>query len=107
MAIEALRRISEGRVYVSKDAGQVLAARLMGGKATAGQPAIEQFSDREREVFELLAEGKSVVQIAEGLRIDVKTVHTYCARMREKLQLGSTAELLREAFRWQEAHHPS
>jgi DNA-binding CsgD family transcriptional regulator len=55
-------------------------------------------------VFELLAEGKNAIQIAEELRIDVKTVHTYCARMREKLQLSSTAQLLREAFRWHEAH---
>jgi DNA-binding NarL/FixJ family response regulator len=106
-AIEAIRLILEGGVYVSKDTGEVLAARLVAGKAAASQPSVEQFSDREREVFELLAEGKNVIQIAEKLRIDVKTVHTYCARMREKLGLGSTAELLREAFRWQQAHHPS
>ncbi|MGA2245245.1 MAG: response regulator transcription factor [Verrucomicrobiota bacterium] len=106
--IEAIRRVLAGGFYASDDAremlGEMLAARLVAGKTPASQPSVELFSDREWEVFELLAEGKNAIQIAEELRIDVKTVHTYCARMREKLQLSSTAQLLREAFRWHEAH---
>jgi DNA-binding NarL/FixJ family response regulator len=105
--IEAIRRILEGGFYVSKDTGQVLATRLVAGKVPASHFSVVQFSSRELEVFELLAEGRNAIQIAEKLQIDVKTVHTYCARMREKLQLGSTAELLREAFRWHESHHSS
>jgi DNA-binding NarL/FixJ family response regulator len=105
--IEAIRRILEGGFYVSADTGQILAERLVAGKAPAELPSVEQLSEREREVFELLADGKNVNQIALELRIDVKTVHTYCARMREKLQLNSTADLLREAFRWQEEQRSS
>lgn len=105
--VEAIRRILEVGFYISEDTAQMLAANLAAGKPTSAQPSVESFSDREREVFELLAEGKNAAQIAEMLRIDAKTVHTYFARMREKLQLGSTAELLREAFRWQQLHHPS
>ncbi len=105
--IEAIGQILEGGFYVSEDTGQILAARLVAGRVPASHPSVEQFSDQEREVFELLAEGKNATQIAEKLQIGVKTVHTYCARMRAKLHLGSTAELLREAFRWQETHHSS
>ncbi len=101
--IEAIRRVLAEGFYVSDDTGQMLAAQFAAGKIPVGHASFEQFSGREREVFELLAEGRNVNQIAETLQIDVKTVHTYCARMREKLQLGSTAELLREAFRWQES----
>ena len=100
--IDAIRRILDGGSYLSEDAGQVLAARWLASIVPAGQPSVENLSEREREVFDLLAVGKKVPQIAEELRIDSKTVHAYCARMREKLQLSSTADLLREAFRWQE-----
>lgn len=105
--IVAIRRILDGGFYVSQDTAQVLAAQFVGNKSSSGRSPIEQLSDRELEVFGLLGEGKSVIQIAQKLKIDVKTVHTYCSRMREKLHVGSTVELLREAFRWQEAHHSS
>ncbi len=99
--IEAIRRVLAGEFYLSEDTGKLLAARLVTGKGRVSPASIEQFSQREREVFELLSQGKSAIQIAEQLQIDSKTVHTYCARMREKLQLRNTAELLREAFYWQ------
>jgi DNA-binding NarL/FixJ family response regulator len=105
--IAAIRRILDGRFYVSQDTAQALAARYVGSKSGSGRSPIEQLSDRELEVFGLLGEGNSVIQIAQKLKIDVKTVHTYCSRMREKLHVGSTVELLREAFRWQESRDSS
>lgn len=101
--IEAIRRVLAGVFYVSTDTGQVLAARLVGGNLPANPSAVEQLSDREQAVFALLGEGRNVPQIADQLQVDAKTIHTYCARVRKKLQLGSTTELLRAAFRWQES----
>lgn len=103
--IEAIRRILKGGIYVSPDTAELLAVPLVGSRAPANQEPVEQFSDRERAVFEMLAEGRNVNQIAGEIQVDVKTVYTYCTRMREKLRLGSTAELLREAFRWHDSHH--
>jgi DNA-binding NarL/FixJ family response regulator len=105
--IIAIRRILEGGFYVSPDTAQVLAARLVGGQSAESPTLIEQFSDRELEVFELLGDGKNAAQIAGKLKIDVKTVHTYCSRIREKLRVDNTVGLLREAFRWRAAHHSS
>jgi DNA-binding CsgD family transcriptional regulator len=63
---------------------------------------VEMLSDREIEVFRRLGEGKSTRQIGEELRVSIKTVQAYCARIKGKLQLQSGAELVREAVCWVE-----
>jgi DNA-binding NarL/FixJ family response regulator len=57
-------------------------------------------------VFEMLGQGQGTRQIAETLRVSVKTIQAYCARMKDKLSLGSATELLREAIRWNETKYP-
>lgn len=52
----------------------------------------------------MLGRGESAMQIAASLKINAKTVHTYCARIKDKLHLKTSAELFREAVRWQETH---
>jgi DNA-binding NarL/FixJ family response regulator len=72
------------------------------GKTLSTASPGEQLSDRELEVFELLGQGRGTRQIAENLHVSVKTVQAYCARIKEKLNLASATELLREAVRWYE-----
>ena len=78
-----------------------------GTRPKAGWPQplspIEQLSNRELEVFQLLGLGHSTRQIADHLHVGFKTVQAYCARIKEKLKLANTNELLREAIRWQES----
>ena len=57
-----------------------------------------RLSDRELEVLRLLGQGKSVSVIAEELRLSVKTISTYRARILEKLSCESTGELIRYAI---------
>ena len=104
--IEAVRRILEGKIYVSAALAEAMTAQFVEGKKLAGQSPMEQLSDRELEVFDMLGRGLGTRQIAETLRISVKTVQSYCARMKEKLNLGSGSELLREAIRWADSRHP-
>jgi DNA-binding NarL/FixJ family response regulator len=98
--IEAIRKVRGGELYFSAHVAQKLAARFLEGDCPAGPQSVERLSAREREVFELLGQAQKGTQIAQRLGIDVKTVHTYCTRIREKLKLDSSVELLREAFRW-------
>ncbi len=63
-------------------------------------------SETQLEVFEMLGQGLGTRQIAETLRVSIKTVQVCCARMKEKMNLGSATELLREAIRWNETKHP-
>jgi len=99
--IDAIRRVLEGKLYVSEKAAEILAGRTMRG--TIERPPIERLSDRELEVFEKLGQGMGTRQISEEFRVSIKTVQAYCARIKEKLDLGSATELLREAVRWHDA----
>ena len=103
--IAAVRQVLAGAVYLSEQIATALATQYVAGKRLSKESPIEQLSDRELEVFELLGQGRGTRQIAEVLRVSVKTVQAYCARIKEKLNLSSAAELLREAVRWHESTH--
>ena len=61
---------------------------------------LEHLSDREMEVFRLIGEGLGTAQIAARMRVSPKTVETYRARLKEKLELSSATELMRRAVQW-------
>lgn len=105
--ISAIRQVLAGGVYISDEIATSLATQFVTGKSSAEKSPIDQLSDRELEVFELLGQGRGTRQIAEVLRVSVKTVQAYCARIKEKLNLSSATELLREAVRWHEAARKS
>jgi DNA-binding NarL/FixJ family response regulator len=64
----------------------------------AARPVHEVLSDREFEVLLMIASGKTVGQIAEELHLSVTTVSTYRTRILEKMEMTTTAELMRYAF---------
>jgi DNA-binding NarL/FixJ family response regulator len=97
--IEALRRVLQGKFYISDALSEAITVQFVEGKTLARLSPIEQFSDRELAVFELLGEGRGTRQIAQTLRVSVKTIQSYCARMKEKLNLDSGTDLLRVAMR--------
>jgi DNA-binding NarL/FixJ family response regulator len=96
--------VLEGKIYVGEKSAEILAGRALRG-ATANRSSIELLSDRELEVFDKLGQGIGTRQIAEELRVSVKTVQEYCARIKDKLNLNNATELLREAVRWRENNH--
>ena len=102
--IEGIRRVLEGKIYVSESFAQSMAVQFVEGKLPGKRSPVQQFTNRELEIFELLGKGIRTAQIAKMLRVSTKTVHAYCARMREKMSLGNSRELLREAFRWNESN---
>jgi DNA-binding NarL/FixJ family response regulator len=105
--IAAIRRVLDGKLYVSEAVTEAMTARLVQGKPLPHRSPVEQLSDRELEVFEMLGRGLGTREIAESLRVSIKTIQAYCARAKEKLNLNSGTELLREAIRWAETKRPS
>ena len=103
--IAAIRQVLSGQLYVSETTAAAMAAQFVAGKSLDATSPAQQLSDRELEVFEMLGQGRGTRQIAESLRVSVKTVQAYCARIKEKLNLASATELLREAVRWHEDRH--
>jgi DNA-binding CsgD family transcriptional regulator len=82
---------------------QAITTQFVEGKSLAARSPVEQLSDRELAVFDLLGQGLGTRQTAATLRISVKTVQAHCAHIKGKLHLSSATELLREAVRHYEA----
>jgi DNA-binding NarL/FixJ family response regulator len=101
--IAAIRLVLAGKLYLSERLASLFAEKFVDGNAPTVSSPIEQLSDRELEVFQLLGEGYETRQIAESLRVSMKTIQVYCARIKEKLKLANATELLREAIRWNES----
>jgi DNA-binding NarL/FixJ family response regulator len=102
--LTAIRRVVEGDIYVGDRVVNAMAKRMSSRKTSATEP-VERLSDRELEIFRLLGQGRTPSQIAEDLRLSLKTVQAYCARAKEKFGVSSLTELLRAAIRWEDAMH--
>jgi DNA-binding NarL/FixJ family response regulator len=101
--IQAIRCVLAGQLYVSDKIAALMAEKFVEGRPVATASPIEQLSNRELEVFELLGLGHNTRQIADHLHVGFKTVQTYSARIKEKLKLANATELMREAIRWHES----
>ncbi len=93
--VGAIRKILSGRKYISERVADLLLQRF--DEQTAGQ-LHEKLSDREFQILCLLGEGKTIKQIANELSISAPTVSTYRARILEKMDMRTTAELVRYAI---------
>jgi DNA-binding NarL/FixJ family response regulator len=94
--INAIRKISSGRKYISQTLAEKLAEDLEENKAD--KEPLELLSDREMLILKLISTGKSQTDIARDLNLSVSTVNTYRSRILEKLDLKSTADLIRFAI---------
>jgi DNA-binding NarL/FixJ family response regulator len=103
--LQAIRRVLEGKLYIDKKMARFLAEKWVEGEPIVPGFPVDRISNRELEVFQLLGRGSSTRQIAEELHISVNTVHSFCARIKEKLKLSSASELLREAVRWHDTQN--
>jgi DNA-binding NarL/FixJ family response regulator len=109
---EAIRAAAAGEIYLARAAASRILARVAaGGSAPPGlgratgdgapaEPGLDELTDREMAVFQLLGQGKPADEIAEHLHLSRKTVETYRRRAKEKLGLDSVTELLQFAIRW-------
>lgn len=98
--VTGIRTVLSGQVYVSDKMAAKMVYKLVGGGATAGASPVESLSDRELEVFNLIGHGLGTRQIAEKLYLSIKTIETYRAHIKEKLNLVSAGELLQYAIQW-------
>ena len=93
--IAAIRRIAAGGAYVTPETAQRLA---LDANRDTDAPAHTRLSDREFQVFRMLAGGASVGEIARRLALSVKTVSTHKTHVMEKMGLANPSELIRYAL---------
>lgn len=98
--IRAITTVAQGGTYFSPAISRIMMDDYLRRAATAGvTDRYDTLSDREREIFQLVAEGRSNKEVAEDLSISTATVETHRARILQKLDVHNTAELVLYAVR--------
>jgi DNA-binding NarL/FixJ family response regulator len=99
--ITAVESVSKHKSFFTPRAADVILSKTNGDSLNEEPPelASERLTPREREIVQLLAEGKSSKDVAKSLSISVKTVETHRANIMRKLDLHSVSELVRYAVR--------
>ena len=93
--MDAIRKVAGGGAFISAAVAEQLA---LGAMPDAQGPPHAALSDREFQVFRMLAEGKAVSDIAERLNLSVKTVSTHKANILQKMGMSTAGDLIRYAI---------
>jgi DNA-binding NarL/FixJ family response regulator len=94
--IEAVRVVHAGRRYLSPPVAEIVAEHVRSGSPRS---PLDLLSARERQILQLVAEGRTSARIAESLHLSPKTVETYRSRMMDKLGINDVAGLVKFAIR--------
>jgi DNA-binding NarL/FixJ family response regulator len=94
--VDAIREVHKGKRYVHSSVAEGVLERLV--EAEPAADPLAQLSSRERQVLQMMAEGRSVSQIAQTLSLSVRTVETYRARMLDKLGIRDMPALVKFAI---------
>jgi DNA-binding NarL/FixJ family response regulator len=100
--IEAIRRVLDGAIFLSDQMSAALLGRVIGSAGVSGTP-LQLLTDRELEVLQLMGRNRATREIAKELSIDVSTVETHQARIKEKLKIPNAIQLRHFATRWVES----
>lgn len=93
--VNAIREVMQGAVYLSPG----ISAAVVNAYVTRSEAPIDPLTGRERQVLQLVAEGKSTKEIARVLGLSVKTAESHRGRLMRKLDIHETAGLVRYAIR--------
>jgi DNA-binding NarL/FixJ family response regulator len=97
---DAIFKVLAGDIFLSEKMSTSVLARLLLGKKDEPVSSVEQLSDRELEVFQMLGQGKSSREIAQDLNLTIPTIHSFRNRIKEKLQFRNSTELTLHAMQW-------
>jgi DNA-binding NarL/FixJ family response regulator len=102
----AIRQVLRGEVYVSHKMSARILEAVSSRRPRGSSSPIEQLTDREFEVFQLIGQGKGTREIAAELHLSPKTVDVHRSHLKEKLGLADSTALIRHAVRWVETRPP-
>ncbi len=98
--VSAVRKIMNGGIFLSDSMSNKMLMGMASGAENQVMSPYERLSDRELEVFRMTGRGLTTKEISEKLRVSSKTVDSYKARIREKLNIDNSSNLLKEAVQW-------
>lgn len=105
--ITAIRRVHEGDVYLSDNMSSRISNEAAAGRTSEPSFAIDELTDREMAVFQMLGQGYNVEEIQDRLSLSRKTIETHRRRAKEKLGFETVSELLQYAVRWTDGQSTS
>ena len=92
--VHAIKQVARGQIFLSPEVSRIVVSGYL-----AGMPAADPLAPREREVLQMVAEGRTSKEIAAHLGLTVKTAESYRTNIMEKLDIHETAGLVRYAIR--------
>ena len=98
--IVAIRQVLAGKMFFSESVVESFLGMMTGKSAASVQNPIDTLSDRELEVFNLIGRGIGRKEIGDQLNVGIKTVGTYREKIKQKLGIKSSPELVRRAVEW-------
>jgi len=98
--IDGIRKVLAGEIYVSERLASRMISKWAAGGTDPNGPLVQNLTDRELEVFEMIGAGLTTREIAEKLHLSIKTIDSHREHIKEKLQLGNATELLKHAIQW-------
>jgi DNA-binding NarL/FixJ family response regulator len=101
--LEAIRQVAAGQIFVSDKMSARILEIFSGRQPAEGRAAVENLTDREFEVFQLIGQGMGTKELAGQLHLSPKTIQVHRANIKVKLRVRSMAELIRHAVRWVES----
>jgi DNA-binding NarL/FixJ family response regulator len=97
--VKAVRLVAANKKYLCPDVTAIVIEESLSGSSHAAASSLDLLSTREREIMQLLAEGKTIKQIAAHLFLSIKTIYTHRNQIMKKLQVKNMAELTKVALR--------
>jgi DNA-binding NarL/FixJ family response regulator len=104
--VGAIRKLYDGDLFVSDDVAKRMLLRIVAGEEE-GESPVSSLSGRELEVFQLIGQGYGTREIAGMLHLSIKTIESYRANLKQKLNLKSASELVQYAVKWTQHNLPS
>lgn len=101
--LSAMRQILSGKIYASEGASARILEIFSGNRKRSENSMVEELSDREFEIFELVGNGFSTKQIADYLSLSIKTVDAHRANIKVKLKITTTSKLIAFAACWRDS----
>src|SRR5437867_4482836 len=100
MVLAAIRTVLRGEVYLTRGMAALLLHKFVGTTPKAPRSTVEQLTDRELHVLQLLGAGLSTREIADKLKVSYKTIHTHRENIKRKLGFRGAPELIHYATEW-------
>ena len=97
--VKAVRLVAENKKYLCPDVTSIVIEESLSALSHEASSSLDLLSTREREIMQLLAEGKTIKEIAEQLFLSIKTIYTHRNQIMKKLQVKNMAELTKLALR--------